>query len=304
MSLDRLRAGWREVASRDPKKVLLADGEDLRAIEAALELTANGVVEPGIVGDRTRIGETADAAGMSLPPELIVHAEDDPLTHAARAVGAGEADAMVGGATRPTGDVIRAAVAGVGRPSRETVVSSLFLMGLPNGAVVAYADGGVVPEPDETQLAQIASATADSFRHLTGSVPRIAMLSFSTLGSASHAAVDKVIDATALVRHARPDLKIDGELQFDAAFDARVAASKAPGSEVAGDANVFIFPNLDAANIAYKITERVGGATALGPLLQGLNRPVHDVSRGCSAADIADVALIAGYQASPGYVPQ
>jgi phosphate acetyltransferase len=178
-----------------------------------------------------------------------------------------------------------------------SIVSSCFLMVLSDGRPVTFGDCGVVPDPDAEQLASIAVASAATHVALTGEEPRVAMLSFSTKGSAEHPRVDKVRTATQLLHESVPDLVVDGELQFDAAWDTEVAASKAPESAVAGRANVFIFPDLDSGNIAYKVTERLGGARAYGPLLQGLDGVLHDLSRGCSSSDIVDVAVIAGLMA-------
>jgi len=178
-----------------------------------------------------------------------------------------------------------------------SVVSSCFVMVLPDGRGITYGDAGVVPDPDVAQLASIAVSTAGSHAALVGEEPRVAMLSFSTKGSAEHPRVDKVRAATAEVRRLAPHLAVDGELQFDAAWVPEVAVAKAPGSSVAGAANVFVFPDLDSGNIAYKVTERLAGARAYGPLLQGLDGVLHDLSRGCSADDIVDVAVVAGLQA-------
>ena len=289
-----LLESWHAQATVNPARVVLADLGDPRADDAAARLTAGGLVDVvAPVLDRADAGimTTADAAvRQGLDP-------DDPVVAAAILVRAGMADAAVAGATRPSADVLRAGLNVLGVAPGVGVVSSSILFVLPDGRVIAYGDCGVVPDPDEVQLASIAVSTARTFEVLSGESARVAMLSFSTRGSARHARVDKVRNATALVGDLAPDLVVDGELQFDAAWVPEVADMKAPGSPVAGGANVFVFPDLDSGNIAYKITERLGGARAFGPLLQGLDGVFHDLSRGCSADDIFDVAVIAGLQA-------
>ena len=289
-----LLESWHAQAAVNPARVVLADLGDPRADAAAARLTAGGLVDVvAPVLDRADAGilTTADAAvRQGLDP-------DDPVVAAAILVRAGMADAAVAGATRPSADVLRAGLNVLGVAPGVGVVSSSILFVLPDGRVIAYGDCGVVPDPDEVQLASIAVSTARTFEVLSGESARVAMLSFSTRGSARHARVDKVRNATALVGDLAPDLVVDGELQFDAAWVPEVADMKAPGSPVAGGANVFVFPDLDSGNIAYKITERLGGARAFGPLLQGLDGVFHDLSRGCSADDIVDVAVIAGLQA-------
>ena len=289
-----LLESWHAQAAVNPARVVLADLGDPRADDAAARLTAGGLVDVvAPVLDRADAGilATADAAvRQGLDP-------DDPVVAAAILVRAGMADAAVAGATRPSADVLRAGLNVLGVAPGVGVVSSSILFVLPDGRVIAYGDCGVVPDPDEVQLASIAVSTARTFETLSGESARVAMLSFSTRGSARHARVDKVRNATALVGDLAPDLVVDGELQFDAAWVPEVADMKAPGSPVAGGANVFVFPDLDSGNIAYKITERLGGARAFGPLLQGLDGVFHDLSRGCSADDIFDVAVIAGLQA-------
>ena len=289
-----LLESWHAQAAVNPARVVLADLGDPRADVAAARLTADGLVDVvAPVLDRADAGilTTADAAvRQGLDP-------DDPVVAAAILVRAGMADAAVAGATRPSADVLRAGLNVLGVAPGVGVVSSSILFVLPDRRVIAYGDCGVVPDPDEVQLASIAVSTARTFEVLSGESARVAMLSFSTRGSARHARVDKVRNATALVGDLAPDLVVDGELQFDAAWVPEVADMKAPGSPVAGGANVFVFPDLDSGNIAYKITERLGGARAFGPLLQGLDGVFHDLSRGCSADDIVDVAVIAGLQA-------
>ena len=213
-------------------------------------------------------------------------------------VAAGEADACVGGASRPTADVVRAALYCIGPAPGVETISSCFLLVLPDGTPITYGDCGVVAEPDPGQLASIAVSTAATHEQLVGETARVAMLSYSTKGSAGGSRVERVREATEIVRHRMPSLAIDGEMQFDAAWDQQVAAAKAPGSEIAGRANVFVFPDLDSGNIAYKITQRLGGARAYGPLLQGTAGVIHDLSRGCNADDIATVAVIAACQAT------
>jgi phosphotransacetylase len=307
--------------SRGP--LILADGHDPRAIAAAGVLNGIGV-DTILVGEHERITAMALTEGVTLTDATTImcvaelrdsaagaHLEgkvadlgpaktagwmDDPLFLAVAAVPAGLASAAVAGATRPTADVLRAALRVVGTDPGAGTISSSFLMRLADGRYVGYGDCAVIPTPDATQLAHIACATARTFAILTGEEPAVAMLSFSTAGSAEHESISTVRAATALARAAEPTLRIDGELQFDAALLESVAVSKAPGSTVAGHANVFIFPNLAAGNIGYKITQRLAGAQAYGPILQGLAAPVNDLSRGASVADIVNVSLISMMQ--------
>ena len=289
-------ADWYQRAAADPARVVLADLGDPRADFAAIQLVDEGLVQPvhPIVdrGDKHQAEAIAraEAAGLDVA---------DPVVAATVLVRSGAADAAVAGASRSTADVLRAGLKVLGVAPGVDLVSSCFLMVLADGRMVAYGDCGVVPDPNEVQLAAIAASTADTWGALAGTesvAPLVAMLSFSTRGSAEHPRVDKVREATRRLIEARPDLVVDGELQFDAAMVPAVAATKAPGSPVGGAADVLVFPDLDSGNIAYKVTERLGGARAYGPLLQGLNGVLHDLSRGCSAADIVDVAVIAGLQ--------
>ena len=220
-----------------------------------------------------------------------------PNFFAAAMVDAGDADGTIGGAVYSTPDIVRAALRVIGTATGTKILSSFFFIifkdrvDLPS-QVNIFADCGLVIDPDAQELADIAISSAGSMKSLTGIDPKIAMLSFSTLGSAKHPHVTKVAEATNLIRNLRPDLNVDGELQFDAAMVPSVATSKAPRSIVAGQANVFVFPNLDAGNIGYKIAQRFGGAKAIGPILQGLAKPANDLSRGCTSSDIIDMIYV------------
>lgn len=305
------------------KRIVLPEGEDPRTVQAAHTIAEQGIARPVLLGREACIRATAADLGVSLPhtvpiidPARAERAQDyaqelfqlrkhrgmtyeqareavkDVLYFGDLMVRRGDADGCVAGAAHSTPDVLRAAIHCIGVDEDSALVSSFFLMILPDGRPVTFADCGVVPTPDVDQLASIGIDAARSHKLLTGEDPRVAFLSFSTKGSAEHEAVSFVQQATEKAKSRRPDLAIDGELQFDAAFVPSVGERKAPGSAVAGRANVFVFPNLDAGNIGYKIAQRVGGAEAFGPILQGLKQPANDLSRGADPEDIVNVTAI------------
>lgn len=322
--MERLQAKAKSVAAT----VVFPEGDDLRVLPAAVLLAQQGVVRPIVVGQAERITAAARRVGVDLADsiefadpassrDLAAFADElyrlrghkgltpheasrlaaDPVYFGALMVRTGRADGCVAGAAHPTSHILQAALHVIGLAPSARTLSSAFLMLLPDGSTLTYADCAVVPDPDAAQLADIAIAAAQTHEQLTGEPPVVAMLSFSTRGSADHERARKVRDATLLARQRMPSLVIDGELQFDAACSEAVGRRKAPGSAVAGRANVLVFPNLDAGNIAYKITERLANAAAVGPILQGLARPMHDLSRGCSVEDVVNVARICAVQA-------
>ncbi len=283
-------------------RLVLPEGKDARIAAAAAKLTREHGAHGTTLADGTDRGrfERTKAAILAARGTRVTPADADrhagsAVMQAAAMVRAGEADAFVAGATLPTSDVLRAALWLLGTAPGVNTVSSYFAMVQPGvkERVLFFADCAVVPDPDPSQLADIAIATADSFRAVTGEEPHVGMLSFSTKGSAKHPRADRVIEATAHARARRPDLHVDGEMQADAALVESVGKAKAAGSIVAGHANVLIFPDLDAANIGYKLVQRLGGWSAYGPILQGLAKPANDLSRGCTADDVVSTSLFA-----------
>lgn len=322
-------------AVNNPQRIILPESTEPRTLRAADRIIADGIAQIFLIGDKSEIlakateleltniqkavfVDPSDAQAVEKYAQLFyelrknkgVTIEDarkkvqDPLYLGCLIIKSGEADGQVAGAMNTTGNVLRAAFQVLKTAPGISVVSGAFIMMMPDGSpygengVMVFADCAVLPDPNAEELAQIAVSADRTARALAGiDEPKIAMLSFSTKGSAKHEKVDKVVEATKLALEMNPDLKIDGELQADAAIVPSVGACKAPGSEIAGKANVLVFPNLEVGNIAYKLVQRIGGAKAVGPVLQGLAAPVNDLSRGCSDDDIYRTILLTCNQA-------
>ncbi len=323
-----------ELARQKTCRVVFPDALDVRAVQAAQVLVEEGFAEPVLVANpfemrsfclqkklpmggvpvidptraavRSRYAEflrqrMPDASGEEIDARL-----SEPLWFASAMLACGDVDLCIGGNLSSTANVLRAGIRVVGLEEGNKTVSSIFFMIPPEQAcgqddrVLGFADCGVLPQPKPEQLADIAVSTAASYERATGERAQVAMLSFSSHGSARHPAVDAVREAVEIVRQRNPQLSVDGDLQFDAAIVPQVAAQKVPDSPLGGRANVFIFPSLEAGNIGYKIAQRLGGYTALGPMIQGLSKPMHDLSRGCSMQEMVDITLLAIKMAGEG----
>lgn len=320
-------------ARKAQKHIVLPEGLEPRTLRAADIILKEGIARLIILGKPEQVKEEAEKLGVNLQKATLVDPAtdprrekyaammveirknkgltreealallDNPLYFAPLMIKAGDADGELAGAINATGDVLRPAFQYVKTLPGVSVVSGAFLMfvndpNIGHEGILVFADCAVLPDPDENQLAEIAVTTARTAKAIVGLEPRVAMLSFSTKGSASHIMVDKVVNATRKARELDPDLKIDGELQVDAALVMEVAQLKAPGSEVAGRANILIFPTLESGNIGYKLVQRLARAEAIGPVLQGMAAPINDLSRGCSVTDIVNMVAITANQAA------
>ncbi|MDR1724438.1 MAG: phosphate acetyltransferase [Tannerella sp.] len=319
-------------AKANKQRIVLPEGTEERTLRAADRLAADRVADIILLGNTQKINELAVSYGLNniglttivdpvdhpkkqvyadllyklrqskgMTPEKAASLVEDPLYLGCLMIKAGDADGEIAGAQNTTGNVLRPALQIIKTTPGISCVSGAFLIFMKDKSygedgVLVFADCAVMPNPTAAELAQIALSTAHTARALVGVEPRVAMLSFSTKGSAQHEMVDKVVEATRLAREAAPDLQIDGELQADAALVEKVAKQKAPGSTVAGHANVLVFPSLEVGNISYKLVQRLAGAEAVGPILQGMAAPVNDLSRGCSVDDVYKMVAIAANQ--------
>ncbi len=323
----------RDKARADKRRIVLPEGEDARVVKAASFIASEGLADVSLLGKKDEVEKLAGASSISLegvklidpfisggreeiigayyekrkykgitPEEAEKTVMENLVYYAAMMTAMGLADGFVAGASHTTSNVARAAIHCLKLDKEVGTVSSSFIMEMedcPFGekGLFAYGDCGIIPYPTSRQLAGIAIATSDLFRKLFAIEPRVAMLSFSTKGSAKADSIETILEALKKVKSRRPNLMIDGELQLDAAIVPEVAAHKCPGSEVAGRANVLIFPNLDAGNISYKLSQRLGKARAVGPLLQGLDRPCSDLSRGCNWEEVVDTTVVTAIRA-------
>jgi len=314
------------------KRIVLPEGTEERTIKAASEIMQEGIARIILIGNPEEIKSKANELGVNnienatiidpishakkdeyadlmveirkskgLKKEEALKLLENPLFLATLMIKAGDADGEVAGADNATGDVLRPAFQYVKTLPGISVVSGAFIMILPDGeygdnGMLVFADCAVHPDPDAKQLAEIAVSTAKTTKSITGMDPKVALLSFSTKGSASHPMVDKVVEATRLAQEAAPEFEFDGDLQADAAIVEAIGAKKAPGSKIAGKANVLVFPDLQSGNIAYKLVQRMAKAEAIGPVLQGMAAPINDLSRGCSVSDIVNLIAITATQ--------
>jgi len=318
----------KEKAKAKRKRVVLPEGTEERMVQASKKILVEGLAEVTLLGDEEQIKKLAKSSDLDLSRVKVIHpaksakldeyAQEyyelrkhkgmtpdqarqiiiNPLFYGAMMVRKNEVDGFVAGSVNTTGDVMRAGIQIIGLAPGISSVSSSFVMVLPEfmgvkNKIFIFADCAVIPNPDPNQLASITIASAKTMQNLIGDEPKVAMLSFSTKGSAEHELVDKVKEATRIAKELKPDLKIDGELQADSAIIPNVAKKKCPDSLIQGDANVLIFPDLNAGNIAYKLVQRMAKAEAIGPIIQGLAKPANDLSRGCSVDDIVNVVAIA-----------
>lgn len=318
----------KEKAQAKKKRVVLPEGTEERMIKATKKIIAENLADVALLGDEKKINELSGLHELELDKVKVIdpstsskfdeYAEEyfqlrkkkgitleeakktmiNPLFYGAMMVRKGEVDGFVAGSVNTTADVLRAGIQIIGLAPGITSVSSSFIMVLPEflgvkNKIFAFGDCAVIPNPDPSQLASIAISSAKTMKEIVGEEPKVAMLSFSTKGSAEHEMVDKVREATRIAKELKPDLKVDGELQADSAVIPNVAEKKCPDCIIKGDANVLIFPDLNSGNIAYKLVQRMAKAEAIGPIIQGLAKPANDLSRGCSVDDIVNVVAIA-----------